>query len=163
MALALVASGGVLAQRLSRGDMRTALAVQVMVTTAVLVLSRARIPHRACFVAQAIGAACGILVAHTALQASHFGALPWISERPAQYVNDAVAVFAPLAVVWACARRPPSTAIVAVTLGLVTAYRVTGFMWHLDAATFALPVQDLVARECACSALGVTLFRLFLG
>jgi hypothetical protein len=167
VALALVASGGVVAQRLSRGDVRAAVAAQALVTIAAILVFQAQIRRlvselfstRACLVAQVVGAACGIVIAHSALHATRYGALPWLSERPAQFVNDAVAVFAPMAVIWASARRPPSTMILAVTLGLVTAYRMTAFLWHLDDATFALPIQDLVAREFAGSALGITVFR----
>jgi hypothetical protein len=168
VALALVASGGLLAQRLSRGDVRAAVVAQALVTCAALALFQGQIRkmtesalvRAACLRAQAVGAVFGIVLAHGLLHASRYGALPWLSEEPAQFVNDVVAVFAPIAVVWACARRPPSTAVLAITLGLVTSYRMTGFMWHLDGATFTTSVQDLVARESASSALGITVFRL---
>jgi len=167
MALALVASGGVLAQRLSRGDVRTALIAQLLATSVALFVFRAQIRRQneatngrlACLALQCVGASCGIVTAHALLHASPYGALPWLSEQPAQFVNDAVAVFAPLAVIWASVRRPPKTAVLVLTLGVVTAYRVTAFLWHHDAATFALPVQDLVSREFAGSAIGITIFR----
>jgi membrane protein implicated in regulation of membrane protease activity len=43
VALALVASGGVLAQRLSRGDVRAAVVTQVIVTVATILVFQARI------------------------------------------------------------------------------------------------------------------------
>jgi hypothetical protein len=75
-------------------------------------------------------------------------------------VNDAVAVFAPLAVVWAANRRPPNTRVLVSTLVLVTLYRATSFMWHLDAASFTYTVQDFVTGEFAGSAIGVAAFKL---
>lgn len=165
-ALAIVASGGILAQRLSRGDLKLALAAHVLLTVAVLALaqtegrptSKTALSPR--FVAQLLGATLGIVLAHYVLQSSRLGATPWLSERPAQFMNDAIAVFAPLAVVWASSRRPPNTTVLVSTLLLVTAYRMTGFMWHLDAARFSFTVQDFVTGEFAGSVLGVATFRL---
>jgi hypothetical protein len=110
--------------------------------------------------AQIVGASLGIVVAHSLLRSSSLGGVAWLSERPAQFVNDAVAVFAPLAIVWASSRRPPNTAVLAATLVLVTAYRMTGSMWHVDTAHFSYTVQDLVTGELAGSALGISAFRL---
>lgn len=165
-ALAIVACGGILAQRLSRGDLKLALVGHVFLTLAVLGVAKteARPSLRNGFpsklVAQLLGGALGILVAHYVLRSSAWGAMPWLSERPAQFMNDAVAVFAPLAVVWASSRRPPNTAVLVCALLLVTAYRMTGFMWHLDSARFSFTVQDFVTGEFAGSVLGVAAFRL---
>jgi hypothetical protein len=164
--VAMVACGGILAERLSRGNIRVALVAQLSLTAALLVVARSqgRAADRGIGASKAatlvVGAALGIVLAHSIVRASSIGTVPWLSERPAQFVNDAVAVFAPLAIVWASSRRPPNTLVLAATLILVTAYRATGFMWHLDAASFSYSVQDLVTGEFAGSALGVTAFRL---
>jgi hypothetical protein len=165
-AVAMIACGGILSQRLSRGDLKTAFVAHVLLTIAVLAALRSeRVTARdECFspklVAQFVGGIAGIVVAHCILQSSGLGAVPWLSERPAQFVNDVVAVFAPLAIVRAANRRPPSTLVLVITLALVTAYRATGFWWHLDAARFSYTVQDFVTGEFASSALGIATFRL---
>jgi hypothetical protein len=164
-AVAMVACGGILAQRLSRGDLKAALVAHLLLTVAVLGVMRAERPEAReasayKLVAQILGATGGIVVAHAALRTSPSLALPWLSERPAQFVNDAVAVFAPLTVVWAANRRPPNTRVLVSTLVLVTFYRATSFMWHLDAASFTYTVQDFVTGEFAGSAIGVAAFKL---
>lgn len=165
-AVALVACGGILAERLSRGDVAIAVVAHVLLTVAVLAVMRGG--HRedgstSQLGAQAVGAILAIALAHGLLRTSGLGAEPWLSEHPAQFVNDAVAVFAPLAVVWAANRRPPSTVILVATLLVVTAYRATGFMWHLDHGSFAYSVQDFVTGEFAGSAVGVATFRWSMG
>jgi hypothetical protein len=147
---------------LSLGDVRVAVVAHVLLTIAVLVMVfvQGRAPRSSARLgAQVIGAAFGILLAHALIRSS-FAATPWLSEGPGQLVNDAVAVFAPLAIAWASTRRPPSTVALAATLLLVTAYRATGAMWHLYAAQFTYSVQDLVTGELAGSAIGITTFRL---
>ena len=165
-AVAMVACGGILAQRLSRGDIRSALVAHVLLTITILVVMRSErvrteneaLPSR--LATQFLGGTAGIVLAHWLLRSSGWGAVPWLSEGPAQFVNDGVAVFAPLAIVWAANRRPPSTVVLVSTLVLVTAYRATGFLWHLDAARFSYTVQDFVTGELAGSALGIAAFRL---
>jgi hypothetical protein len=156
-AVAMIACGGILAQRLTRGDVRVALVAQLLLTATLLVVARLGASKAATVV---VGGVLGILLAHSVVRTSSIGALPWLCERPAQLVNDAVAVFAPLAIVWASSRRPPNTLVVAATLLLVTAYRATASAWHLDGAVFSYSVQDLVTTEFAGSALGVAAFRL---
>jgi len=168
-ALAIVACGGILAQRVSKGDVRAALVAHVFLTIAVLLVARVapHHHHRSARTAQLVGAAAGIAVAHYVVHASPLAAIPWLSERPAQLVNDAVAVFGPLAIIWASSRRLHTTAVVA-TLLLVTAYRATASHWHVDGGggvsggvfptTFS--VQDFVTGEFAGSAISVALFRL---
>ena len=149
LALAVVACGGILADRLSLGDVKVATVAHVVLTIAVIGLVHAQRrsidAHR--LGAQMAGAAVGIMLAHAVIQSAAIGAAPWLDERPGQLVNDAVAVFAPLAIVWASTRRPPSTVVLVGTLLLVTVYRATGSMWHLDAAPFVYSVQDLVTGE----------------
>jgi len=167
-AIAVVASGGIVLQRLTRGDVKTALFGHVLLTITVLaVMCSDRELEPSSFFSprlalQVVGATTGIVVAHCLLRASKLGAVPWLSERPGQFVNDAVAVFAPLAIVWAAKRRPPNTVVLVSTLTLVTAYRATGSMWHLDTAAFSYTVQDFVTGELAGSALGIATFRLLM-
>jgi hypothetical protein len=156
-AVAMIACGGILAERLTRGDIRVAFVAQLLLTATLLVVVRLGASRTATVV---VGAVLGIVLAHSVVRSSPIAALPWLCERPAQLVNDAVAVFAPLAIVWASSRRPPNTLVVAATLVLVTAYRATASVWHLDAAVFSYSVQDLVTTEFAGSALGVAAFRL---
>jgi hypothetical protein len=168
VALAMVACGGLCAARISQGSFSVAVVAHLLATVAVVaIMSRqgrvgASSAHAtaARVAAQVVGASIGIVVAHSLLRSSSFGAVPWLSERPAQFVNDAVAVFAPLAIVWASSRRPPNTAVLVATLVLVTAYRFTASMWHVDTAHFSYTVQDLVTGEFAGSALGISAFRL---
>lgn len=164
LALAVVACGGILADRLSLGDVKVATVAHVVLTIAVVGLVHAQRrsidAHR--LGAQMAGAAVGIVLAHAVIRTGALGTAPWLAEGPAQLVNDAVAVFAPLAIVWASTRRPPSTVVLVATLLLVTVYRATGSMWHLDAAPFAYSVQDLVTGELAGSAIGITTFRLLM-
>lgn len=168
LGVALVACGGLLAARLSLGDVKIGVLAQVLLTLALVAVMHGQgrpVAARSWFVAskiaaQVVGAALGIAIAHFVIRSSSLAAVPWLSERPAQLVNDFVAVFAPLAVVWASSRRPPSTLALVATLAVVTAYRATGFMWHLDGAAFSYSVQDLVTGEFAGSAIGITAFRL---
>ncbi len=168
VALAMVACGGLCAARISQGNLWVAISAHLFATVAVVAIvykqgrfvASSKQATAARVAAQIAGASFGIVLAHSLLRSSSLGAIPWLSERPAQFVNDAVAVFAPLAIVWASSRRPPSTAVLVATLLLVTAYRLTGTMWHVDTAHFSYTVQDLVTGEFAGSALGISAFRL---
>lgn len=165
--LAVVACGGVVAERLSRGDMRIALAAHVILTIAVIAMVKTerRTPAgvalgSSTFAVQLVGAAAGIVLVHCVLRSIWLGVLPWLSERPGQLVNDAVAVVAPLALVRASCRRPPSTPIFLSTFAFVTVYRLTACFWHFDAGHFTCTIQDLVTAEIAGSALGIATFKL---
>lgn len=153
-ALALVACGGILAQRLSGGSLVAALAAQFLLTLAAVAIARL----------ESLSLGAQILGGLTCILAVHLGLLlfshPALVEAPAQLVNDVVAVFAPIAIVRAARTQPPSTAVVVGTLAAVALYRFTGSMWHLDPKTLEVSVQDLVTGEFAGSALGVTMFRL---
>lgn len=161
---ALVACGGIAAERLSRGDVEIAFLAHLLLTVVALAVMMTEPSTSSAqrglarIGAQFIGAVAGIVVAHALLKPFVTG-LPWLSERPAQFVNDAVAVFASLAIVWAASRRPPRTAVLVAALVLVTLYRATGTFWHLDAARFAWSVQNFVTGEVAGLALGVAAFR----
>lgn len=156
---ALVACGGVLAERLTHGELRVAAVAHVLYTAAVLVVAARRDSSARLIAAQLFGASLGITVAHAALRASEAGASPWLAECPAQLVNDAVVVFAPLAIVAASSRRPPNTVALVATLAVVTVYRMTAPLWHFDGGAFQHTVQELVTIELGCAALGLAAFR----
>lgn len=166
LGLAVVTSGGLVEERVSLGSVYGGLVVNAFVTVAAVILlvlaQRAASggAPRAARLAQAIGAAAGILGVHLALHVGWVAGAPWLTERPLQLVNDAVAVFATLGVVWACAEGV-HLGIFAVAITLVLAYRVTGGLWHLDAApqAFSVSVQNLVMAQFAAVAVAVALYR----
>lgn len=150
---------GVLAQRVSRGALDVALLAQTVTTVAALCVARPGSAREFGFGAHAIGGATAILVAHALLRSSSVADSASLVERPAQLVNDAVAVFAPLAIIWASSRRPPSTLALAATLLVVIAYHASGSTWHLDGGEFEHTVQDLVTAQLGASTVGVTALR----
>jgi hypothetical protein len=120
----------------------------------------ARGSRLAILVPQALGAVVGIVVVHLLLRREALGALPWLSERPAQFVNDAVAVAGFLALVWAVTDGLDAKLLFLAFAG-VTLYRVTAPLWHLDHAPggFQTSVQELVVAQFVGAALAVGLFR----
>jgi hypothetical protein len=160
----MVTSTGLVEERSSSGSLNVAVTVNALVTLgAILVLGlvqrRVATSGRA-LLPQALGAACGIAVVHVALRMGLLVAPSWLSERPAQFMNDAVAVFSTLTVVWACARRLDLRLLVSALL-VVTAYRVTAPFWHLDVAPhgFAFRIQDFVIAQFIAAALALPLYR----
>lgn len=162
--LALVTCGGIVEERLSSGDPRVALVANLFITLAsVLVFGMAQrrtSPTARTVVPQALGAACAIAAVHVALRAGIVAAPAWLSERPAELVNDVVAVFATLAVVWSCARGL-SLPLFVTALVVLTAYRATGRFWHLDAAPhgFVVTVQDCVLAQVIAAAIALLAYR----
>jgi hypothetical protein len=164
-ALAVVTCGGILEERVSSGDPDVGLVVNVFVTLAsVLLLGLLQrgtpIATPRVLVPQGIGAAFGIVAVHLALRLGLVSAPSWLCERPPQLVNDAVALFSTLAVVWACARGLSLRLLVAALL-VLTLYRATGRFWHLDAAPhgFVVTVQDFVLAQFAAAALALVVYR----
>ena len=164
LVLALVTCGGILEERLSSGNPGVALAANALVTFgAILALGliqrRAPLSNRAA-VPQAIGAACGIVAVHLAVRMGIVHAAPWMSEKPPQLVNDAVAVFSTLAVVWACARRLNPGLLVG-ALVVLTLYRTTAGFWHLDVSPhgFLVTVQDFVLAQFVAGAVALGIYR----
>jgi hypothetical protein len=162
--LALVTSGGILEERVSAGSVHVGAAVNAVVTFAAiatlgLLHRRAPLVSRV-IVPQAMGATVGVLGIHLALRWGWLVGAPWLAEGPAQLVNDAVAVFGTLAVVWACANHLDLRLLV-VALVVTSVYRATGTYWHLDAAPrgFLVPVQDLVIAQLVCAALALPLYQ----
>src|SRR4051812_47806019 len=104
--LAVITSAGLLAQRLSPGDLRVATAADALsavVAIGVLALTfrpflRAGTTAATPIIGgHAIGGLLGVASVHLALRVLPGGPHPWLSERPAQLVNDLVAVFGALA------------------------------------------------------------------
>jgi len=162
-ALALVTSGSLVEERLSRGSGGVAMIANAFVTLAAVALVsfvRERTPSAQVLVPQAVGAAVGVAAVHLVLRAELLPTPSWLSERPAQLMNDAVAVFSVLLVAWACARRLDLRLLVGALLA-VTAYRMTGRHWHLDDAPlgFRFRVQDLVCAQLAATAFALALYR----
>ena len=162
--LAVVTSGGIVEERLSSGSLSVAVVANAVVTfVAILVLAfverRTPLSTRV-VIPQILGAACGIVLVHLTLRAGVLAVPSWLSERPPQLVNDAVAVFSTLAVVWACARRLDLRLLVG-SLLVVTAYRATAHCWHLDVAPhgFQLRVQDFVLAQFVAAALALPVYR----
>lgn len=180
--VALATSAGIAGERITEGDFGVALAanaVATIVAIAALVLTmrpllaffaeaplvdadaRAyRLARAGLIVAQVLGAVAGIVLVHFALRREVVGAMPWLSERPAQLVNDVVAVFGLLALVWASANRL-DTRLLVVALLVMTAYRATASAWHLDHAPhgFQTTIQELVVAQFVAAALGLLVFR----
>lgn len=162
--VAIATSGGLVGERLSEGDVRVAVTMNALITSvsvfALILTARwdgAR--PRQFFVRQALGALVGIGVVHLMLRGSIVSA-PWLSERPAQLVNDLVAVFGVLVLVWAASRRVDARVLL-VGVGLVSAYRASASRWHLDQAPhgFSLTIQQLVVMQLLGVALAMVVFR----
>lgn len=109
---------------------------------------------------QLVGAIVGVVVVHALLREGALGRAPWLSERPAQFVNDGVAVFGLLALAWACAADLDARVLFAALL-VLTAYCLTAARWHLDhAATgFRTTVQQFVIAQFVAAAIAMTLAR----
>ena len=172
--LALLTSVGIAGERLSAGNSVVAVVANAVATVAAVValvlMLRARsralaAPHERTHPAlllapQLVGAVAGIALVHVALRVSTLSASHLLVERPAQFVNDGVAVAALLAVIWGASARPFGVACVVGGAALVTAYAATASSWHLDPMTFrAATVQQFVAAQFVAAAVAVGVFR----
>jgi hypothetical protein len=161
--LATLVSGGILEERLSGGSANVGIVVNALMTImAILTLGlieRGGVRSVRVLVLQVAGAAVGIAAVHLALRFGWIPGAAWLVERPAQLMNDVVAVAATLAVAWACARGLSSRILLAV-LVLLTAYRATARLWHLDAppSAFHVTVQDLVVAQLVAVALALGIY-----
>jgi hypothetical protein len=184
--VALATSAGIAGERITEGDFGVALAANAagtIVAILALVLTMRpllaflaevpageederlyRVGRGALVVAQVLGAAAGIGLVHLVLRREVVGAMPWLSERPAQLVNDVVAVSGLLALVWASANRL-DTRVLVIALLVMTAYRATASAWHLDHAPhgFQTTIQELVVAQFVAAALGLVVFRVAIG
>ena len=172
--LGLTTSGGIAAARITRGAFEVALFANALTTAVALVADfftmrrvraafDARVSRRALLAAQVLGAVVGVVLVHLLLRREALGVVWWLSEQPAQFVNDAVAVFGFLALVWAVADGLDAKVLVLAFVG-VTLYRVTAPMWHVDQAPggFHSSVQEIVVAQFVGAALALGLFRTLL-
>ena len=165
LVLALAVSGGIAGERVTLGRLGIALVANAAATTAAILAARTSLPRAhplTVLVPQVLGAVVGVVLVHLLVRRAAAQAFPWLSESPAQLVNDAVAVSGLLALAWACARDLDLRVLLGALL-VVTAYRLTSQMWHLDRAPggFHATVQDLVVAELFAAALALGLFRAF--
>lgn len=163
--LALAVSGGIAGERVTLGRLGIALVANAAATTAAILAARTSIRGAhplAVLVPQVLGAIAGVVLVHLLVRRAAVEAFPWLSESPAQLVNDAVAVSGLLALAWACARDLDLRVLLG-ALVVVTVYRLTSPMWHLDRAPAGVhaTVQDLVVAELFAAALALGLFRAF--
>jgi hypothetical protein len=172
--MALATSAGIAGERLTRAALPMVVLANAVATLAgVLAIvvtmrpmlvsfedaARTKKVHAlAVLVPQIVGAVIGIAAVHLVLQKELLGSAPWLSERPAQLMNDAVAVFGLLAIVWACARELDARLLV-VALAGVTLYRVTSPLWHVDQALGAYSIQQLVVAQLVAGAFALGVFR----
>jgi hypothetical protein len=172
--VALATSAGIAGERLTRAALPMVvlanavatlagiLAIVVTMRPMIVLFDAAERPKKlhtfAVLVAQIAGAVAGIAMVHWAVRREVLGIAPWLSERPAQLMNDAVAVFGLLAVVWACARGLDLRLLVLALVG-VTLYRVTSPLWHVDRAPGAISIQQLVVMQFMAAALALGVFR----
>jgi len=180
--LSITTSAGVVAERLLGGNIQAALSVDVIVLgVAILAMTLTSRPLSTFFgnaedarwlvrlrsglvlLPQLIGVLSGVALVHLSLRYSGFSALKWMSERPAQFVNDGVAALGTLAAVWACASKPLRMCLLLEMLGLLLLYHATGQHWHADHAphAFRASIQELVAAQVIAAATGLLAFRRF--
>jgi hypothetical protein len=181
--LGLATSGGIAGERITRGAFSVALLANAAATFAALLamlptmrrllvsfaeisdsagreIRIARLGPLAVLAPQLVGAACGIVLVHLMLRLEALPVFPWLSEKPAQLVNDAVAAFGLLALVWAAAEALNPKLLVLAFLG-VTLYRASAPAWHLDHAPggFQTSIQELVVAQFVAAALALAVFR----
>ncbi len=181
LSLGAAASGSVVGERLSLGDVRwsgVALALVFALSVVALALTtwplsrsfvdvesgaREQLRPFAILATQIVGALCGIGLIHVILRASEPSALSWMSQSPAELVNDAVAVSGLLTAVWACSTRELRVDWLWTMLCVLLVYRETTPHWHLDHGphAFQATVQELVAAQFIAVATGLLAFRRF--
>ncbi len=169
----LISSAGILVERLTQGDAHLAVAANALTSVVVMgaALALMRLGARPNLAAErgvtllaslVLGAVTAIVAVHLALRVGVVAAPVWISERPRQLVNDLVAAFAIVALLWGSSQRPPRLSSVVLALGALTAYRFTAGAWHADLFTpesRALSVQEFVVAEVVGAAIALAIFR----
>lgn len=177
--LATFTSAGIAGERVSAGSERVALAANAAATLGsimVLILTaralstglassghqHARSPSWVVAILQIAGAGLGVALVHLALRGIGHGSSRELVERPAQFVNDAVAVLAILCVVWGAASQPVDLVRVLVGASMVLFYVATAQRWHVDSIRFhGTTVQQLVGLEFTGVAIGLAVYRSF--
>lgn len=156
--LIAVVGSGIMAERLSGGNMAVALLANAIATGAgLLALILAFGPHSgahmnpavtlaaaligglrwrvaaAYIIAQFSGAIAGVWIAHLMFELPVFQFSQRVRTGPGQWLGEIVATFGLLVVIWACRMsRPPVTALA------VAAY-ITGAYWFTSSTSFANP------------------------
>jgi hypothetical protein len=161
--LALAASGGIAGERVTLGRLGIGLLANALATLAALVVASATVRRPrvlSVLFPQVLGAVAGVALVHWLLSHEALVGAPWLAERPAQLVNDAVSVSCLLALAWACARDLDLRLLVLAFL-VVTAYRLTASMWHLDRAPggYQATVQQLVVAQLVGAAIALAVWR----
>ena len=180
--VAVTVSSGVVWERVLGGNVHAALAVDVLVLCAAVVAASltsrplnviftdargttggARLRSAVILAHQLLGVACGIGMVHVALKHSGIQALSWMSECPAQLVNDAVAAMGTLIAIWVCASHRLRWGLLIQMLGMLLLYGATRQHWHADRApfTFQTSIQDLVVSQVVAASTGLLAFRRF--
>jgi glycerol uptake facilitator-like aquaporin len=171
--LATVVGSGIMAERLSGGNVALALLANALATGAGLVAliltfgpisgahlnpavtladaSQGGLPWREVpvyLVAQIAGAFGGVALAHGMFGEPIFTASRHVRSGPAQLLSEVVATFGLLAVIWGCSRRRSQAVPFAVAAYIVAAY------WFTGSTSFANPAVTL-ARSATDSFAGI--------
>jgi glycerol uptake facilitator-like aquaporin len=171
--LATVVGSGIMAERLSGGNVGLALLANALATGAGLVAliltfgpisgahlnpavtladaSQGGLPWREVptyLVAQTAGAFGGVALAHGMFGEPLFAASRHVRSGPAQLLSEVVATFGLLAVIWGCSRRRSRAVPFAVAAYIVAAY------WFTGSTSFANPAVTL-ARSATDTFAGI--------
>jgi glycerol uptake facilitator-like aquaporin len=162
MLLVAVVGSGIMAERLSQGNVALALLANALATGGALVAlilafgpisgahfnpavtladaTQGGMPWRevpAYLLAQVLGAFLGVAVAHGMFELPVFAASTHVRAGGAQVLGEAVATFGLLSVIWGSTRARPG-----VTAFAVAAY-ITGAYWFTSSTSFANPAVTL--------------------
>jgi glycerol uptake facilitator-like aquaporin len=171
--LAAIVGSGIMAERLSQGNVALALLANTIATGAVLlalILALRDIsgPHLnpvvtladawqggiawreapAYIAVQIAGAFAGVALAHLMFGLPLFVASTHARTGPPQVLSEFVATFGLMAVIWGCVRTRPSAVAYAVSAYIMAAY------WFTASTSFANPAVTL-ARACTNSFAGI--------
>jgi glycerol uptake facilitator-like aquaporin len=171
--LSVVIGSGIMAERLSGGNVAVALLANTIATGAGLVAliltfgsisgahfnpavtladaSQGGLPWREVpvyVVAQIIGAFAGAALAHVMFELPTFTASTHVRAGLAQLVSEFIATFGLLATIWGCVRRKPSFVPFAVGAYITAAY------WFTSSTSFANPAVTL-ARAASDTFAGI--------
>jgi hypothetical protein len=168
--LGALASAGLVAERVTgASDWVTGVATLGLVLAAGAALAGLRSTTRAgkpavSFASAAACAIAALALVHVALALAPASLRAGLVERPAQLVNDVVATLSVLALVWSLTVRSlgARAAWVALVSIVVTSYRATASLWHLDTRPFpTLTVQHVVTTQVMLVATALLLFDVF--
>jgi glycerol uptake facilitator-like aquaporin len=171
--LATVVGSGIMAERLSGGNIAIALLANTLATGAGLVAliltfgaisgahlnpavtlaaavdgGLARAEALAYVAAQIAGGFAGVAVAHVMFELPLFSASQHVRAGPAQLVSEFVATFGLLSIIWGCSRRRPAAVPFAVGAYITAAY------WFTASTSFANPAVTL-ARAASDTFAGI--------